>query len=314
MRLSAITGIAPPRIDVRNSVELSANNIFLGMEFEIENVRHLRLPDEFTAYWEHKEDHSLRDRGMEFVFRHPLRGQDVIDALDIFLRVARENEWTISERTGLHVHLDVRDLEEHQQLLMLLCYYAFLERPIFQFSGMERADNNFSLAWFNAENDLRYISYLQENENAQAINHMLARVQKYSALNLSSLLRYGTVEFRHMQTTLDRTKIVTWLNLILMLKISAMNNLFHNEPMEFVNHVSLDGPEPIARTLLGRDLWNALAYPEATQDLRRGMRVAQDLVLYYRIDNVPFNPPPDVDATPRETPFGRWMQQKKRGS
>jgi len=55
---------------------------------------------------------------------------------------------------------------------------------------------------------------------------------KYSALNSNSLATFGTLEFRHMAGTVDINKISDWINILLQLKVAAINGAALDKPPE----------------------------------------------------------------------------------
>ena len=58
--------------------------------------------------------------------------------------------------------------------------------------------------------------------------------EKYSALNLSRLSDYGTVEFRHMPGTWEVSKLHLWIGMILSLSNAARSLTFDNLAEEFL--------------------------------------------------------------------------------
>lgn len=72
--------------------------------------------------------------------------------------------------------------------------------------------------------------------------------QKYTALNLLPITKYGTVEFRHMHGTNDFDKLCTWIN-----SLSNLISVSYNTPLEkcieSIQKVE-DAPYPLFNTLL----------------------------------------------------------------
>lgn len=192
----------------------------LGIEVEVEGCRKaLPSKDKESAYWEAKEDHSLRNNGMEFVFREPLFGTDVVLALQYLFNKAEENNWKISERTGIHVHVDMRNMElnKFQNFCIL---YALMEPAIYAWVGDGRDRNIHCLPWYTADADLDTIGAVFCKPTLAV--GLLRGISRYSGLNLNSLQQFGTVEFRHLKTTFNYTRILDWLNIILALRTQAV--------------------------------------------------------------------------------------------
>jgi hypothetical protein len=103
----------------------------------VENYRPDLQAAAVMDYWLIKEDHSLRNRGMEFVFKEPLFGKDVLSALDAFLTWQKKTKLQTSVRTGLHVHLDVREMSS-DDITSFVMLYTSLEPLIYKWVGDNR--------------------------------------------------------------------------------------------------------------------------------------------------------------------------------
>jgi hypothetical protein len=89
--------------------------------------------------------------------------------------------------------------------------------------------------------------------HAEAMKQMLDGVERYSALNCNALKKYGSVEFRHMQMTMDFAKIRQWINLIMSLHNAALKaSIFGPERMstkELLGMAAKGGAQEIARQI-----------------------------------------------------------------
>ena len=111
----------------------------VGVEFELEGMNRFRVDDpEFAAYWKIVEDGSLRDGGKEFVLSRPFAGADLDKALSLFDKHVSKSghDIKISDRTSVHVHIDVRDLTFAQ--------LTIFETALFNMAGETRANNIFA--------------------------------------------------------------------------------------------------------------------------------------------------------------------------
>jgi hypothetical protein len=127
-------------------------------------------------------------------------------------------------RTGFHVHLDIRDLEE-KEIHNVLLLYCLLEKPIFNFVGKDRWKSNFSVPWFRSDS---YFTLLKQIEGVGEMSSVglsgysvrLKNLQRYSALNCQAIAKLGTLEFRHMENSIDEitTKQVDFIKLCMALK------------------------------------------------------------------------------------------------
>ena len=185
-------------------------NALLGIEVEVENIRE-GIPLEY--YWKIKADHSLRNHGVECV-SIPLRGHQVEHALRYLkTQMCTFNKPDFSNRTSVHVHLNVRDMS-WSQVKVLVILYALFERHFFNLAGTKREQSIFCVPLYKS-NQLSTILHIQNGGT---------KWHKYNALNLGTILGdgdvgcYGTIEFRHLYGTDDLPTLMTWINNILLLR------------------------------------------------------------------------------------------------
>lgn len=178
----------------------------VGIEIEVENVPILENLDQFR--WEIKKDASLRNNGKEFVTKFGSRLYDVENNInylfDLFSEINRKtkgNFFQFTERTSIHVHIDVRKLS-FKEIKSLIILYTLFEDSLFKLAGEQRKHNVFCVP-------LRYVgmSFL----TGQSFKVVLSRWEKYCAMNLCRMFDFGTVEFRHMEGNNDKERIINWV-------------------------------------------------------------------------------------------------------
>lgn len=206
---------------------ISDDRGMMGWEFEYEGVATRTLPiNTFAGFWSYHEEGSLKDHGAEYVFTNPLFGVDAWNALDWLTSHARDSEWKCSKRTGIHVHLDVRDLEG-PQLVGLCILYAALEPILYRWIGDGRENSHFCLPLYKADQALlatcNILSAVLSDQKAggHSTIEIANNYQRYAGFNLQALAKFGSIEFRHMQTTHNLERIVDWGNMVLSLKSAA---------------------------------------------------------------------------------------------
>jgi len=195
---------------------------FLGVELELEGLSgtaFMRYLDNY--FWIVKGDGSLRN-GCELVFKKPLKGANITEALadlDSCIAALRDKGTVpeLSIRTSMHVHLDVRDLEQ-EEVEALITLYMLFERLLFRYVGSYRIKNNYCRALV----DSTFNSILERLRKTSSSNSYLSIVSemcdKYSALNVKAISTFGSLEFRHHPGSYKSEEIVPWCNLILSLK------------------------------------------------------------------------------------------------
>lgn len=229
----------------REDNELVSNVDGVGVELELENIeffkggsqcitpylKSLPLP---SGFWKWVEDGSLRE-GTEFIFRGPLVGANISAALDemtTFLEIYRMDDEPvrITDRCSVHVHLDVRDFCK-EELNNLILMYLVVERVLFQHINPLRLKNNYCRPL--SDSSFKYILHEMLNKSSYSGLPSLCQIvnrecDKYSALNVLPITKFGSIEFRHHHGTADLAKVKEWINVILALKVASRNFDIHD--------------------------------------------------------------------------------------
>lgn len=264
----------------------------IGVEIELENVSHESLErwdDLGTPRWNYHEDPMLRNSGREFTTSDGLFGQDLLEAVNEFFKFADHEEWVISDRTGIHIHLDVSDLELCTTFKTFMCLYLIMEKPLFSFVGDDRRNNIHCLPWFKAQGNLEKLARLFNDEISDAtfkqeIHSM--EMERYSALNLASLEKYCTVEFRHMKTTLSREKIVSWINLIMAIK--SFSKDYTGKPEDLISWAKKN-IWTLGTTVFGLEVVGKYWPYSFAKECALGIEVANDVISLYSPKTTEYN-------------------------
>jgi len=260
----------------------------IGLEFEVENVQN-RYLKAFRALkaaklWTEEEDGSLRNNGREFKSNGPLFGQDLLVSIEQFIEVAKKFNFVSSARCGLHVHLDINDLDNVTQFPMLCCLYALFERPLFKYAGWERSENNNCLPWFLADDHLEEVQGLFEEQDPQRFKQLVHDIQRYSALNLNSLVERPTVEFRHMEMIFDVEKIKGWINIIMSLKKGAIELSERMGYQELITYLSTHGADTLGQEVFG-NYFNLVRCQDFSSLVWENLLLLEDLIILYKAKN-----------------------------
>ena len=207
MSFSSKFGVETPSIPQKSEFVNDYRCVGIEIEQEFDNNQpDLTLRSE---YWQTKRDHSLRNVGIEYVTKI-LAPSDVPKAIEQVLPYISRglDSW----RAGIHVHIDARDLSE-QELWRLGMLYAILEPLIFMWEGNGRDHSRFCVPWYNASKGVASVMAGIMSDSPRKAGDMLHKYGKYSALNLLPITSFGSVEFRHMQTTTDPARIMKYVML-----------------------------------------------------------------------------------------------------
>lgn len=170
-----------------------------GVTCNVESYNH-----RVRSAWKIVQDASVYG-GFELV-SPILRGADGHRQVEVACRALREAGCSVNGSTGLHVHHDVRDLDTRS--------FGRLFRGWFNSQGA--INGLVAASRRNGANS--YCTNLTERDVAacESIRSMDRRdarfsVTRYRTLNVQSYTRYGTVEIRQHQGTINAAKINAWV-------------------------------------------------------------------------------------------------------
>lgn len=241
----------------------------VGVEIEVEG-NNLPHPEE---YWRCERDGSLRGESMEYVLREPLSMPDVRKSLAHLDACYVNNNTLVDEsvRAGVHVHVNVQELTT-VQLFSFMTAYIILEDLLVKYCGEYREGNLFCLRMKDAEYLLHTLERVADGKDYRMFETDMLR---YASMNVCSLWRYGSLEFRAMRGTRDLSVVGDWAEMLLNLRNVAVK--FDN-PAQIVEMLQRDGAESFLEAFLGTykdKLCNGVAYEELiTEGLYRAYQLA----------------------------------------
>ena len=279
LKMHQLMGVSPDPCTYTPS-SLFASNSLVGVEIELERVRTLKIADNgFYEYWQIVEDGSLRDGGMEYVLSRPFSGKDLETALKLFDKNVAKSGKQIraGRRTSVHVHIDIRDLT-FDQLMKFVCIYSIFEESLFKLVGEERSNNIFATSFSNAEGELKQLGRFGDSPNRDEARAIFSVFTKYSACNLAAVQKYGSLEFRNHEGTYDISRIIKWINILMLMKEAAISLEIPTE--EILSSISQNGAEAFFLNVF-QEYSDELRYDTLEYDMFNGLRLVQD-VLYYQ--------------------------------
>jgi len=244
----------------------------LGVEIELEGKS--PFPHEIEG-WRKENDGSLKsDWAVEYVLEKPSRKEECFEKIDkLFDSIKREGTEVIDTgRAGIHTHLNVGHLTNKQLWTFITCWFVLEELVTDTMAGEGRSGNHFCLRVVDAEAMLSNINnYLRTGDRMYISTDTI----RYSALNLCSLGKFGSLEFRAMRSTTMVFKIKRWLNVLSRIK---ENSLKFDDPQNVVADFSFMEEDGFLNTVLGERYANVMRKdPEYRDKLYRGVRVAQEV-------------------------------------
>lgn len=243
-----------------------------------------------TDHWKLVTDGSLTEAGYSYsnsgeIVSPILKGADGARQLEIVCNALDTIEGIkVNRHCGLHIHLGVDDLTV-AQIQTVYSRYADYEAQIdLVMPRSRRGDSRWAGGIANAKATV----------NRQTTKRRVAgAVGRYRKVNLTSLTKYGTIEFRHHSATLSFTKIVNWLSFLqaFVEKSIALTSTTRT------NTVNKNRPYHQFRTLLENNGYNI--------EWKRGRnywQITKDDEYVYRYSNDEIN---DFYATSRENSFDK---------
>jgi hypothetical protein len=201
-------------------------NIYIGIEVEIENCA---IWHDIAKVWLLHDDGSLRNDGHEYV-SVPLRSKLIPQAL-MYLFSKLNSDIHFSQRTSNHIHVNVQSLTLEQLCGVIITYLA-VESLLYKWIGRDRDKSIFCVPLYETELPARLVPLICKNLTTLNFNNA-----RYSGLNLDSIRKFGTLEFRHLYGTNDIPTIVTWINLILSIYHYGSTTPF-NEVIERISQLN----------------------------------------------------------------------------
>lgn len=297
-----IPGIVPGQVGLE--LEIEGNN--LPSQGQVEKVRGKTS----GAVWHTKTDGSLRGEALEYVLSSPCNVDEVdsmIDGLyDLFGKVG--TELRLTNRCSTHVHVNMTGKKVNEITSAIALWTAF-EEPLTLWAGEERVNNHFCLTAKDVNQGTvgAWRSFLRTG-STRWTEHL-----KYSALNILTLNRFGSLEYRVMNASEDPQRLIDWTKFVFHMT-SFAGTQFKN-PMSLLYAMSERG---------GRDLFHEICekagvspafvtgvmdtVPDMNRAVLEGFRRAQPIVAGFDWNTWM----PEIEKEYIIDPFGNAKKKKTR--
>jgi hypothetical protein len=238
----------------------------LGVEVEVEGKG---LPTGGFKFWNVTRDGSLRGEAYEYVFKDPVTRELTPKAISELYAVLNKCKIEDSGRAGVHVHVNIRDLD-YQELFSFILLYVVFEEVLIDMCGEDRKGNLFCLRVDDAEYLLVKIRDLFMTMDFSQVNDRI----RYSGINLTAIRKYGSLEFRSLPSPVSEELLNLWIQLLLKIKDKAKE---FKDPRLIVTGVSEYGGRDFAASVFG-ELLESIPCTDWNRSVIRGMRKIQPLV------------------------------------
>lgn len=219
----------------------------LAVELEYEGRAFPREGSLLTsAGWTSHSEGSLRgSENIEYVSGAPVSLEQLgrnLTALDSLFK-SNNTRVDATYRAGTHVHVNVQKLSL-KQVITYLCVYLTLEEIMADWCEPYRKLNHHCLLSKDAEGMVvNLVKALERDE----IKTVLTDTFRYGSVNTASLMKFGSLEFRLMESTRDFTRVFRWAKVLKQMKDYSLK--FDN-PVEFVEEVKRIGYETTINSIL----------------------------------------------------------------
>lgn len=262
----------PSTLLVREHYEWPSLRGDVGIEIEMEGNRDFPTGSLLPPPWVATSDNSLRGHSVEYVTNGAIPINQVDSTIKGLKDILAATRVTVhkSFRAGVHIHINVREMNLNQ-VVNFACLYFILEHALVRYCGKDREGNLFCLRLEDAEAPLFFL------ENAVKDNSFTwfhQDVIRYASLNLRSISRHGSMEFRAMETNPDLSKISEWANLLYNIKEVSLRN----DRKDVVQDISFYGPENWLIQKFGEEVHKQIYYDKFNDDVMSSLRNIQTLI------------------------------------
>lgn len=186
----------------------------VGIELEAEGTLG-NMPT--NPWWKVEPDGSLRNGGMEYILKKPIPIQDVKTAMEFFEEFSKEFKFAESPRTSCHVHVNVQPFTFKEVYTVIGAYWLF-EDILVEYCGASRVSNLFCLRATDSSeivhNVVKSIKQTLKYSGHMFVMDFTNDFHKYAALNLASLQRFGSIEFRSMRGIYTKKEVNQWTRML----------------------------------------------------------------------------------------------------
>lgn len=166
--------------------------------------------------WQAKTDGSLKNYGIEYVLKNPLRFEAALESLDTFSESMKEVPFIHEPKScSVHVHVNMQ-YETIKTIGNFITTWLLLEDTLVHYCGETRRSNLFSLPTTLAEGGIVLLSHAFEGLERGVVENLNIHPShgKYAALNPCCLTSFGSLEVRSMRGTTDPEVLKEWISIL----------------------------------------------------------------------------------------------------
>lgn len=252
-----------------------------GIEVECEGKNVGLVGLDILDSWAPHHDGSLRawqgHEPCEWVFNGPANYKRSVERVNALFDYFEKNKARLhlSNRTSIHVHFNMGDKTTYQ-LVNTYILFTILEDLLDAYCGEDRNGNLFCLSSRHAEGQLRWV----EEAIFKNFRFKYNDNWRYCSLNLASLNKFGTIEFRGMRGLDKREDLLAWLDIINELVTYSCYTM--KNPVELIESISQKRPSGFIKEVFSREnfirLTKGIDEDQIDHSIYEGLRLVQMLV------------------------------------
>lgn len=224
---------------------------YIGLELENEFLTDVKIP--IHPDWCIRSEGSLRYFGFEYVQAEPKTLLDSFAILKELLVKLKEvpEKLLNSKRSSTHVHFDVTRYN-FLDLTNFASLYWILEPFISHYCGKDRKGNLFCLRLQDSTTGQTYLKEAIKSYNPWSTS-LVRNEFRYASLNMASIPKFGSLEFRLLRGTDDYDVIRNWVLALAAIKSYALG---FSTPRDLNTHFIKDvQASDLPRAVLGDKLF-----------------------------------------------------------
>lgn len=234
---------------------------FIGWELEAEGWDGNNVPDviadQARQYLLKEEDGSLKDFGIEFITKGPMKGEQATNSLNEikYIEEGLKNGFKFNHRCSFHVHLNVQNLTM-EQLYAVTAAYILVEPFLFSLCEDHRRGNSYCVP-------LNVLSLTKRTLLQGNLQHT-----KYWALSFNRLNDLGTIEARMMHGHVETNKLQEWIKMLQSIVIFGSILETSSNMMKLLNSIETDAQlQELAEQILQHKIQDQRIVTEMNESL-----------------------------------------------
>lgn len=239
-----------PKPEITQLGEYVTSPVYVGVELEFSYA-----PSTLgRMFWMWHSDGSIRGSlPGELVLRAPQNPR----GFDLAMREFQEEvaiHVEVNDSCGVHVHVDVCDLT-FEELRRVLLLYSTLERTLYKYCGGNRDQNNFCIPLGECGERLDWFRN----------NLTIDRSLRYCGLNLASVRKFGSLEFRMHPGSTDPKRIGEWAGICTRIKdygrrvsVDTLYDVLQGSTSDFLWETMAEHGRPLEDVCTKQDLYEGV--------------------------------------------------------